>query len=68
MTMRVTRSGNFHVIIMSDGNFVRTSACEFFLTKDRTQAEEAVAYLTQDVPHGGKRVGAHWLKSTFGVF
>lgn len=67
LTFHLTKSGDFHVIIMSNGNFVRTTEGEFFLTKDTIQAEEALTYLTQDVLPGGKRVGAPWLKSTFGV-
>ena len=51
-----------------DGNAVRTTAGEVFETTSRSRAEEVVAYLSQEVVGNAKKVGPHWLKSTFGVF
>lgn len=67
MRIAETTPGQF-VIVLENGNFARTTASEFFMTTERERAEAALSYLTQDVRPGGKRVGAHWLKSTFGVF
>jgi len=59
-------TGEFH-IVLPNGNFARTTEGGFFATTDLEKAKEALAYLTQSVEVGKKRVGAHWLKSTFGV-
>lgn len=70
MTMRIEDWPilGVYVIVLPGGNYARTTENEVFETNSLEGAEEALAYLTQDVPPGGKRVGAHWLKSTFGVF
>ena len=56
------------VLVAPNGTFARDTNGLIFVTENRTRAEEAAAYVNQPVPPMGKRVGAHWLKSTFGVF
>lgn len=55
------------MIFTPAGNPVWTTEFRAFETKDRTKAEEALAYLIQPVTYPDKRTGAHWLKSTFGT-
>jgi hypothetical protein len=59
-------NGDFH-IVLPNGNFVRTTNCEFFATPNRAKAKEALAYLSQPRDGMAKRKGAQWLKSTFGA-
>lgn len=54
------------VIILPNGNFAQTTQGECFITGDRSKADAALAYLAQPAGVSGKRVGARWLKSTFG--
>lgn len=65
---RIENTNGKLTVITPAGNPARTTASEVFVTENRVKAEEVLAYLTQTIPVGGKRVGAHWLKSTFGVF
>lgn len=68
MTLRIreTVPGRF-VLVTGSGNLIRTTAGEVYVTSDRAEAEEALAYLSQPVTGLGKRQGSHRLKSMFGV-
>jgi hypothetical protein len=59
--------GGFN-IVQPNGNFVRTTSSGFYIAGTEAEAREALAYITQPVVGTAKRVGPHWLKSTFGVF
>jgi hypothetical protein len=67
MRIEQEKNGDFH-IVLANGNFARTTSGDFFTTRDRGKAEAALAYLSQTLDATGKRNGAHWLKSAFGVF
>ena len=66
-TVKENTDGRF-VLVAPNGNFALTTASEMFTTDDRAKADEAAAFVNQDVSGGKKRIGATWLKSTFGVF
>lgn len=66
-TVKENADGHF-VLVAPNGNFARTTASDMFTTDDRAKADEAADFINQDTTGGKKRVGAHWLKSTFGVF
>ena len=55
------------VLVAPNGNFARNTSGEFFMTSDRVKAAEAADYINQSLTNG-KRIGAQWLKSTFGVY
>lgn len=65
--VETTSNGCFYIVTPA-GSPCHTTAGAPYVTQEIASANEAAAYLNQAREPGAKRVGAHWLQSTFGVF
>ena len=67
LRIRTTRinitNETIHMIVLSNGNFARTTNGEIFKTADYSFAKEALQY----VEKGDPKTASHRVKSTFGT-